>query len=58
MSYYATNFIIDMETGELKLVKHLNKVRIDRCGAHKSTRGWNKSGSKSRSHKKCIKTKN
>jgi hypothetical protein len=51
MSIYAKNFIIDEETGEPKIVKHLNKKRVDRnCG--KSSGGWNKSGRKARLKKR------
>ena len=48
MSIYATNFIIDEETGEAKLVKHLNKARIDRCYAGTPPGKWNKTGRKKR----------
>lgn len=42
MSIYAQNYTIDEVTGEVKLVKHLNKIRVDRgC---KSSSKWNKSG--------------
>lgn len=52
MSIYATNFIIDEETGEAKLVKHLNQRRIDRSTWIKNeSKGWNKSGKKARSNK-------
>jgi hypothetical protein len=46
MSKYAKNFIIDEETGEKKLVKHLNKARIDRKTLNKQPGGWNKTGKK------------
>ena len=46
MSIYANNYIIDEITGEKKLVKHLNKSRVDR--GYKSSHGWNKSGKKAR----------
>jgi hypothetical protein len=49
MSIYATNFIIDEETGEVKLIKHLNKIRVDRGTTSKRGSGkWNKSGIKAR----------
>ncbi len=48
MSIYATNFIIDEETGEAKLVKHLNQRRIDRCYAGTPPGKWNKTGRKKR----------
>lgn len=51
MSIYATNFIIDEETGEAKLVKHLNKARIDRSTWMRESKGWNKSGKKARLNK-------
>ena len=51
MSIYATNWIIDELTGEPKLVKHLNKLRIDRGTWNKTSGGWNKSGKKSRLRK-------
>jgi hypothetical protein len=52
MSIYASNYIVDELTGEAKLVKHLNKSRIDR-GAYNSTPGgWNKSGKKARQRKR------
>lgn len=51
MSIYATNFIIDEETGEAKLVKHLNKARIDRCTCSIPPGGWNKKGSKQKEKK-------
>ncbi len=64
MSIYATNFIVDENTGEEKLVKHLNKKRIDRGGwnQYSHAKGWNKSGKKARMKKTsfpfgCLKTK-
>jgi len=48
MSIYATNYIVDELTGEVKLVKHLNKRRIDRGIGNKTPGGWNKSGKKAR----------
>ena len=53
MSIYATNYIVDETTGETKLVKHLNKARIDRGLSYSS--GWNKSGIKGRRRKKYNK---
>lgn len=47
MSIYAKNFIID-ETGEAKLVKHLNQIRVDRCYAGTPPGKWNKTGKKKR----------
>ena len=49
MSIYAQNFVIDIETGEAKLIKHLNKKRIDRCYAGTPPGKWNKTGKKKRS---------
>jgi hypothetical protein len=51
MSIYATNYIVDELTGEAKLVKHLNKKRIDRGGWNSTPGGWNKSGKKARQRK-------
>jgi hypothetical protein len=52
MSIYATNFIVDEETGEVKLIKHLNKIRVDRGTSKKGGSGkWNKSGIKARENK-------
>ena len=50
MSIYAKNFIVDETTGDAKLVKHLNKKRVDRNkGSDNShAKGWNKSGKKAR----------
>ena len=48
MSIYASNYIVDELTGETKLVKHLNKSRIDRGGWNSTPGGWNKSGKKAR----------
>jgi len=50
MSIYATNYIVDDE-GDPILVKHLNKVRIDRLAGQRPG-GWNKSGSKARIEKR------
>ena len=47
MSIFATNWIVDEETGEVKLVKHLNKLRMDHYTPYR-VRGWNKSGAKAR----------
>lgn len=45
MSIYATNFVVDEENGEVKLIKHLNKIRVDRGTTSKRRSGkWNKSG--------------
>lgn len=46
MSIYATNFIVDEETGEAKLIKRLNKTKINRFTLRKQPGGWNKSGKK------------
>lgn len=51
MSIYATNFIMDEETGNPKLVKHLNKTRVDRGCASIPPGGWNKKGSKQKEKK-------
>jgi hypothetical protein len=51
MSIYATNFLVDEETGEVKLVKHLNKIKVDRTTLSDPPGGWNKSGRKSRINK-------
>lgn len=48
MSIYADNYIVDELTGEKKLVKHLNKARIDRGKWNSTPGGWNKSGKKKR----------
>ena len=59
MSIYATNFIVDEETGEAKLIKRLNKEKINRRTAFTPPGGWNKKGNKqkeikywSKGHKK------
>lgn len=52
MSIYATNFIVDEETGESKLIKHLNQSRIDRCYAGTPPGKWNRQGKKARLKKK------
>jgi hypothetical protein len=51
MSIFATNWIVDEETGEAKIVKHLNKIRIDRYTPHR-VGGWNKSGKRIRVQKR------
>lgn len=48
MSIYADNYIVDVLTGEKKLIKHLNKLRVDRSIHNKRSCGWNKSGKKQR----------
>ena len=50
MSIYSKNFIFDKTTGDVKLVKHLNKIKVDRNkGSDNShAKGWNKSGKKAR----------
>jgi hypothetical protein len=55
MSIYASNYIVDELTGEAKLVKHLNKLRIDRNFTWGATGGWNKNGSKARKKKAHMK---
>ena len=55
MSKYATNVTVDENTGEKKLIKRLNKKRIDRSTLSKPPGGWNKSGSKARENKKWNK---
>lgn len=52
MSIYAQNFTVDETTGEVKLIKHLNKIRIDRCTLRNAPGGWNKSGRRARENKK------
>ncbi len=52
MSIYAQNYTIDEVTGEKKLVKHLNKIRVDRVTICKSSGKWNKNGKKARVKKK------
>lgn len=46
MSIYADVYIIDLESGKAKLVKHLNKTKIDRGGHNVAPGGWNKTGKK------------
>ena len=48
MSRYATNFVIDEITGKRKLIKRLNKTRVDRGGWNSTPGRWNKSGNKAR----------
>jgi hypothetical protein len=55
MSIYAKNKIVDETTGEEKLVKHLNKDRIDR--GRSKVGGWNKTGKKARVKKRSGKGK-
>jgi len=55
MSIYADNWIVDEETGESKLVKHLNKHRVDRNYTWGATGGWNKNGGKARKKKVHMK---
>ena len=56
MSIYAKNYTVDETTGEVSLIKHLNKTRIDRGTS--SSKGWNKSGKKARYKKKGELNKN
>ena len=59
MSIYATNYILDWETGLPKLVKHLNKARIDRnCIWNGHGKQWNKSGKLARLKKEHNKWRN
>lgn len=51
MSIYATNYVIDELTGEPKLIKRLNKQRIDRNYTWGASGGWNKNGKKARKKK-------
>jgi len=51
MSIYADNYIVDENTGEAKLIKHLNKCRVDRGTHLRRRKGWNKSGIKARYRK-------
>lgn len=48
MSIFATNFTVNENTGEVSLIKHLNKCRVDRGGWNSTPGGWNKSGKKAR----------
>lgn len=56
MSIYARNYTVDETTGEVSLIKHLNKVRVDRGVTN--SKGWNKSGKKARYKKKGELNKN
>ena len=47
-SIFATEFVVDEVTGEVKLIKHLNKDRVDRCTLRSRTRKWNKTGNRAR----------
>lgn len=51
MSIFATNFTTDENTGEVRLIKHLNKCRVDRGTWNSTPGGWNKSGKKARLRK-------
>jgi len=44
MSIFADNYTVDENTGEAKLVKHLNKFRIDRKTCKQKVGHWNKNG--------------
>lgn len=55
MSKYAQNVTLDENTGEVKIIKHLNQKRIDRKTLRKPPGGWNKTGSKARENKKWNK---
>lgn len=47
MSIYAKNYVVNELTGEAKLVKHLNKIKVNRHSIIKSGK-WNKTGKKAR----------
>lgn len=51
MSIYATNYVVDLETGEPHLIKHLNKRKAIKYNLGTRIRGWNKSGKKARKKK-------
>jgi hypothetical protein len=55
MSIYAKNLIVDEVTGEVKLVKHLNQIRVDRGNGWRSPGKWNKTGKKARINKRWNK---
>ena len=55
MSIYARNFTVDENTGEAKLIKHLNQLRIDRGRFNRTPGGNNKSGASSRLKKRYEK---
>jgi len=44
MSIYATNYIVDENSGEPTLLKHLNKHRVHRFTCKSRVGKWNKSG--------------
>jgi hypothetical protein len=48
MSIYADRYVVDENTGETKLVKHLNKERVHRWTAKQRVGHWNKSGRNAR----------
>ncbi len=52
MSIYARNFTVDEETGEVRLIKHLNKIRVDSYSVRAQPCGWNKTGKKARINKR------
>jgi hypothetical protein len=47
-SIFATDFVVDEVTGEVKLIKHLNKDRVDRSTCRSRTGKWNKTGNRAR----------
>lgn len=55
MSKYVNKIIIDEETGKPKIVKHLNKIKINRKTLKKAPGGGNKSGANARIKKQCDK---
>lgn len=55
MSKFAKNKIVDEATGEEKLVKHLNKIKIDRSRYNRRAKKWNKTGKKARNKKRSDK---
>jgi hypothetical protein len=52
MSKYATNFVIDELTGEKRLIKHLNKIKINRVTVKATSGSWNKTGKAARIKKR------
>ena len=48
MSIYVDNYTVDELTGEVRIIKHLNKKNTDASRGswnnHKRAKGWNKSG--------------
>jgi len=54
MSIFATKYIID-DNGNPILLKHLNKIRINRNGTFYHPGKWNKTGKKARIKKRTHK---